>query len=1165
MTAVLLRARALLRRRWHAWAALGVVIGIFGGVAMALAQGAHRTHVAYPRFVAFERAADLVLAGKSNFSLVGAIDLDKVEAMPGVVEAARAFAGLPFSARADGGRVLGAGDVLPVASTEERLGNTIERWKMLSGRRADPTRTDEAVASFELAERLHLHIGSVLQFHFYDAELFPSVSAALLKEWPARLEAIRRDMNANVTDPANGPVLQTRIVGIEASPLEFPPLVTELAPVLHLTPAFAKIYAPVIVGSAVSYLRLAPGTDVGAFQLAVERLAPGEPVSFISKLENHQPKVQRSIRVESLVLALLAALVAFAGVVAAAQALTRQTFVESADDDTLRALGMQPSQLLRVAAIRSAVIAIVAATVACLVGWLAAPFFLLSLAHKANLDRGFPVDALTLVIGAVSVIAFTMVVGVISALFAGRSARTRARQSSVPSPRRGRGDAFGQSWLPLPMVIGARFAIQRTRRSAPAWTAIAGVGLCVALLAFASTFTWLLRRDLAEKHRYGWNWDVKVGAPALPDLDEVLRPGLQALPDVTDLSVASVTQIDVGTTRVDVLAIDPVVGSAGPTIVAGRAPTASGEIVLGSRTMHALQTGLGRIIAVRIGASKATYRVVGQAIFPEFGDSGQLGTGAWMTIPALRRVLPSTARNSFLIAFRGSPDKAARVAQLRDVLSPLPSHVDARPEDLVNLSRDDTLLIALGLVLGLLALAMLAHTVVTAARQGRHNHATLRALGYSRSQSGLTVLWQSLALAMGALALGLPLGLLAGRQIWTVYATGLGVATDAFVPLAPIVISLVGTAVVAVLAAVPSSWYVLRSNLADTLRGGGLTPACSGALAETLREVGHAPQVCITVLGLADCDVLGVDATGEHRRHVVLEAVSGYRVGDAGRAVLGGHFLHVEQCGLVVRLVPDLGGDRARQHELHIDAGPCEIEQHRLGEPAHRVLGRVVRGFVRDRDAAAHARDEENLPARALHHPREHGERHADGGVEVDVHDVLHVGGRELGDARALRDRGIVHEHVEPAEQIPRLDRDLLGAREIAEVGRPHARVGRELPASLEHFFQALGPPGDDADGRAPLGEDRCQPGADARRRTGHQDLGALDLHLTLLPSTCVATGPIRVACHASSFVDSCSAHEKMPLDIVEASSLARAPNTSARAACTPLLSGAAWAASSAR
>ncbi len=41
-----------------------------------------------------------------------------------------------------------------------------------------------------------------------------------------------------------------------------------------------------------------------------------------------------------------------------------------------------------------------------------------------------------------------------------------------------------------------------------------------------------------------------------------------------------------------------------------------------------------------------------------------------------------------------------------------------------------------------------------------------------------------------------------------------------------------------------------------------------------------------------------------------------------------------------------------------------------------------------------------------------------------------------------------------------------------------------------------------------------------------------------------------------SRSADSCSAHEKMPFDIVEASALARVPNTSARTACNALVVG---------
>jgi hypothetical protein len=180
MSAVRLRGRALARRRWRAWIALGAVLGAFAGVAVALAQGAHRTHVAYPEFVRAQRAADLVLAGRSDFGLIGAVDLDDVEAMPEVVDRARAFVAVPFSARADGGRVLGAGDLLPVAADDETLGESIERWKILDGRRADPARTDEAVASFELANRLNLRVGSVLQFKFYDARSFSRLVGLLL-------------------------------------------------------------------------------------------------------------------------------------------------------------------------------------------------------------------------------------------------------------------------------------------------------------------------------------------------------------------------------------------------------------------------------------------------------------------------------------------------------------------------------------------------------------------------------------------------------------------------------------------------------------------------------------------------------------------------------------------------------------------------------------------------------------------------------------------------------------------------------------------------------------------------------------------------------------------------------------------------------------------------
>src|SRR4029079_16153338 len=117
-----------------------------------------------------------------------------------------------------------------------------------------------------------------------------------------------------------------------------------------------------------------------AFQLDVEKIAGGKPVSFISTLQNQRAKVQRSIRAEALVLAVLAGLVAFAGAIAVTQAIWRQTYAESGDDDTLRALGMGHVALTALSWLRLGMIAGIAVLVACVGAWLATPSVLLSLA-----------------------------------------------------------------------------------------------------------------------------------------------------------------------------------------------------------------------------------------------------------------------------------------------------------------------------------------------------------------------------------------------------------------------------------------------------------------------------------------------------------------------------------------------------------------------------------------------------------------------------------------------------------------------------------------------------------------------------------------------------------------------------------------------------------------
>jgi predicted lysophospholipase L1 biosynthesis ABC-type transport system permease subunit len=59
----------------------------------------------------------------------------------------------------------------------------------------------------------------------------------------------------------------------------------------------------------------------------------------------------------------------------------------------------------------------------------------------------------------------------------------------------------------------------------------------------------------------------------------------------------------------------------------------------------------------------------------------------------------------------------------------------------------------------------------------------LRALGFSRGQTLRTVAWQSTIYAVGALAIGAPVGILLGRLAWHAYAAHLGAVPETTLPV----------------------------------------------------------------------------------------------------------------------------------------------------------------------------------------------------------------------------------------------------------------------------------------------------------------------------------------------------------------------------------------------
>ena len=821
LSAVWVRARHELRARWRSWVGLALIVGLGGGVVLAALAGARRTEDAYPRMANASNAADVLVVGQSQFLFVGNVDLNAVDRLPEVASSSHIAVYLLFAGRTESGRLLGPADLFPIAHADRELGNTMERWKMLAGRPANPGRVEEATASFLLAERLHLRVGSTLRLRFTRAQSFGRVATELLGGFARRLR-VAGGAAPVIEQVADGPLVTVKIVGIEASPAEFPPLGPDLAPPLHLTPAFFRLYQGRLVDSPLSYVRLKRGAaDLPSFQDGVDRLAKG-PTSFVFARPNQTAAVQRAIKLEALASRLLAALTAAVLLVIVGQALTRQTVNEAGDHSVLRAMGMTSGQLTLVALVRGVVVAGLGAAVAVAIGIALSPLSPVGLARTAELTPGVAFDGLVLGVGGLLLIVMVSALALVAAWRASRLTGTASRRAAPIDGRPSRlAESLTRTQVPPTAVVGVRFALEpgRGATAVPVRTTMLGVALVVALLTATWSFAASLHRLLDTPVLYGWNWDIKSGTPGLPGvIDTTLRAALLDDHAVAALAVGTVSQVELDRHRLDIMALEQARGEVVPTVVSGRPPDRPDEVLLGARTLHKLNKRVGDTVTARLGRRTARLRVVGRGVFPDFGDAGQLGDGGLMTFAGLTDLLPKAERNVFLARFRPDVDATATYRRVRAALAPVPTQPARRPGDLTSIARVDSLPGVLAGVLALLAAVTLAHTLVSSVRRRRRDLAVLKTLGFVRRQVSFAVVWQATTLSGIALLIGVPLGGALGRWVWTLFTTQLGVSADAVTPPLPILLTIPATLLAAnAIAAVPA-WVAGRSPSALILR-----------------------------------------------------------------------------------------------------------------------------------------------------------------------------------------------------------------------------------------------------------------------------------------------------------------------------------------------------------
>jgi predicted lysophospholipase L1 biosynthesis ABC-type transport system permease subunit len=565
--------------------------------------------------------------------------------------------------------------------------------------------------------------------------------------------------------------------------------------------------------------------DLAAFTAGVATVTGGKGVVHTGS-DDLQAGVeaQRATHTEALALWLFAGLAGLAGLLVIGQSIARQIFIGADDHRTLIALGMDRRRLLLVALIQVGAAAIAGAAIGAGTAILLSPVAEIGLAREAEVDRGFHVDTVVILLG----VAGGVLLLLARALFPAWRASRSFGDPSVRNPSRTAG-ALARAGMPASSVAGVQMALDpgRGRNAVPVRTAIAGSVVAIAVLISALAFGSSLKRLADSPRLQGWTWDFAVGNPHSDDISARAIPLLRANPSVGGFSAEMFGAVALDEKeRVNALGLDPILGNVSPPMLEGREPHAPDEIALGSKSMRTLRKRIGDAVRVsrHDGGVMRSMRIVGRALITPIIVNGQstLGDGALMPLASLRTLVPPGTGdegtvNVFLVKLAPGADRAAGIASLqRDfpgtVLTPY------APAEVENLRRIDALPFALAGLLGLLAATTIAHALVTSVRRRRHDLAVFKTLGFLRGQVSATVAWQASTLAVLAAAAGLVAGIAAGRWLWIVYATRLGVRPDPAVPMAVLIAIVPGTLLLANLIAAAPARSAARTKPALVLR-----------------------------------------------------------------------------------------------------------------------------------------------------------------------------------------------------------------------------------------------------------------------------------------------------------------------------------------------------------
>lgn len=781
--AIALWVRADWRRRRRMLVALALLAGFAGAVVLTATAGARRTASSFERFAKASSGADVAVEMRVDDPRL----VDDIADLPMVEESGSFTLVLAL--------VEGVGADLGIRiPRDDRMGVQIERFKVLRGRTPGPDRPEEVVVNEAAAALAGVDVGDDLDV----ATLTPE--QVLAEEY----------------FPPRGPTLPLQVVGVVRGTDD---IVEGADGGFFASPAlYDEVHGQVDEFTTYLGVTLVDDASVADFEAAVAELVPrGREYQTLS-LQDRSKAVRGTVSTVASGLTVFALVAALAAIVAVGQAVGRHVAGAHADTEVLLGLGVT-SFARSVALVLLAVpVAVGGAVVAVVGAWLASPIMPLGLARRAEPDPGLEADWLVLVGGGVAVVVMVLLAAALAAVWLARTreaAQTHRRPSALAAAV---GRAGGG---PVP-TNGVRLALDRRAPALPVRSAIGGIAVAVVGAVAVVTFSTSLDQLLTTPERWGFGWDLMLNFTTA-DVDA----GAERLVD--DERVSAAARWDggfsyVGGTAVRAHGLTPLTGDIGFALRSGRQPVTPGEVVLGPATAERLGVDLGdRVeVAPEREADAAPVVVVGTALFPDDGEGSFAGAvGYYGTAFAEHATAPDLFEASQVVVRlpRGTDvDTAAAVFDEDYAQSVSAESLPIPPAEVVNLASVRTLPRWLAAFVAVLGIASLVHVLVTTVWRRRGELATLRTLGITPRQTLGCIVWQAATVTALGLAIGIPLGLIAGDAAWFAITDPTGLATDTDQPVLLFVTIGILALLIAVMVALPSGRRAGRQPLAGGLR-----------------------------------------------------------------------------------------------------------------------------------------------------------------------------------------------------------------------------------------------------------------------------------------------------------------------------------------------------------